>query len=170
MVRISLVVNGRPVSCACDSRQSLLDVLRLGLGLTGTKRGCDSGECGACTVLVEGRAVTSCLVLAVTCDGARVETIEGLSSNGSLHPIQRAFVEEDALQCGFCTPGQVMSLKGLLDRVPDPTDAEIEEALLGNLCRCGAYSAIRRAARRAARETQEGSGPGRSLRVRRSDR
>jgi aerobic-type carbon monoxide dehydrogenase small subunit (CoxS/CutS family) len=159
LVRVSLEVNGRAVAQNCNSRHSLLDLLRVDLGLTGTKRGCDNGECGACTVLLDGRAACSCLTLAVTCDGASVDTIEGLAQNGVPHAIQRAFAEEDALQCGICTPGQIMSLKGLLDRNPRPSDDEIKAALAGNLCRCGAYPAILRAARRVVRE-MAGAGGG----------
>ena len=133
-----------------EPRRTLLDALRHNLGLTGAKKACDRGNCGACTVQLDGRAVYSCLVLAVDCAGREVTTIEGLA-NGEpeLHPLQRAFIEADAFQCGYCTPGQIMSLKALFDRTAQPSDEEIERALSGNLCRCGAYQHIVKAARLA---------------------
>ena len=145
-----LKVNGTAHALALEPRRSLLDVLREELALTGTKKGCDMGNCGACTVLVDGEAVYSCLVLAVECADAEVTTIEGLGRDGELDPVQRAFIEADAFQCGFCTPGQVMAVKALLAHNAEPTDADIERALSGNLCRCGAYRNLLRAAKIAA--------------------
>ena len=145
-----LHVNGAERALVLEPRRSLLDVLREELGLTGAKKVCDMGNCGACTVIVDGRAVYSCLKLAIDCADAEITTVEGLGRDGALDPVQRAFVEADAIQCGFCTPGQIMSVKALLAHNPDPTDAEIERALTGNLCRCGAYRNIVRAARIAA--------------------
>jgi xanthine dehydrogenase YagT iron-sulfur-binding subunit len=146
---VTLIVNGAPVAIAAEPRLTLLDALRDDLQLTGTKKVCDMGDCGACTVLVEGRAVYSCLTLVVDCDGKDVTTIEGLGRDGRLDPIQRAFVEADAFQCGFCTPGQIMSLRGLLNARPEPSDDEIRRAVTGNLCRCGAYLNIVKAGRLA---------------------
>jgi len=149
--QISLNVNGVERVLPLSARHTLLDALRDELQLTGAKKGCDMGDCGACTVLVEGRAVYACLILAVDCEGRSITTIEGLSSGGELDPVQRAFIEADAFQCGFCTPGQIMSVKALLDATPSPSDEEIVLALSGNLCRCGAYQNILRAVRMAAR-------------------
>jgi aerobic-type carbon monoxide dehydrogenase small subunit (CoxS/CutS family) len=143
---IPIRVNGTGRSVDAEPRRTLLEALRHNLGLTGAKKACDMGNCGACTVQLDGRAVYSCLVLAVDCAGRDVTTIEGLA-NGELHPLQRAFIEADAFQCGYCTPGQIMSLKALFDRTPQPSDEEIERALSGNLCRCGAYQHIVAAAR-----------------------
>ncbi len=136
---ISLTVNGDPQEIYVDTRRSLLDVLRNQLGLTGTHRGCDSGDCGACTVHLDGLPVTSCMVLAADCDGAQVLTIEGIAYDGSLHPLQRAMVEKGAIQCGFCTPGIVMNAIALLEEIPEPSEAELRTALAGNLCRCTGY-------------------------------
>ena len=136
---VTLTVNGAPVAIAAEPRLTLLDALRDDLQLTGTKKVCDMGDCGACTVLVEGRAVYSCLTLAVDCEGKEVTTIEGLNRDGRLDPVQRAFIEADAFQCGFCTPGQIMSLRGLLNATPEPSEDDIRRAVTGNLCRCGAY-------------------------------
>jgi len=144
-----LRVNGEHVELAAEPRRTLLDALRLELGLTGAKKGCDMGNCGACTVLLDGEAVYSCLVLAADCAGRAVITIEGLSAAGKLHPLQEAFIAADAFQCGFCTPGQLMSLAALFDRAAQPSDAQIMRALSGNLCRCGAYQHIVRAAQLA---------------------
>jgi aerobic-type carbon monoxide dehydrogenase small subunit (CoxS/CutS family) len=143
-------VNGATHTLALDPRRTLLDVLREDLQLTGAKQVCDMGNCGACTVLVDGQAVYACLVLALECADAEITTIEGLGQPGTLDPIQRAFIEADAFQCGFCTPGQVMALKGLLGHDPHPDDAALARALSGNLCRCGAYRNLMRAARIAA--------------------
>jgi aerobic-type carbon monoxide dehydrogenase small subunit (CoxS/CutS family) len=146
----TLRINGAEHALMLEPRRTLLDALRHDLGLTGTKKVCDMGDCGACTVIVDGRAMYSCLLLAVDCGDREITTIEGLSWDGALDPIQRAFVEADAFQCGFCTPGQIMSLKALLDEQPSPTDDDILRAVTGNLCRCGAYPNILRAGRMAA--------------------
>jgi xanthine dehydrogenase YagT iron-sulfur-binding subunit len=145
-----LRINGTAHSLPLEARRSLLDVLREDLGLTGAKKVCDMGNCGACTVLIDGRAVYSCLVLAIDCADAEIVTIEGVGSPGALDPVQQAFIDTDAFQCGFCTPGQIMSVKALLQNNPQPSDADIQQALSGNLCRCGAYRNILRAARIAA--------------------
>jgi xanthine dehydrogenase YagT iron-sulfur-binding subunit len=145
----SLRVNGEHVELAAEPRRTLLDALRLELGLTGAKKGCDMGNCGACTVLVDGEAVYSCLVLAVDCASRAVTTIEGLSADGKLHRLQDAFIAADAFQCGFCTPGQILALAALFGRVARPSEAQIMRALSGNLCRCGAYQHIVRAAQLA---------------------
>jgi len=139
---VALRVNGEGVSVRVAPRRTLLDTLRETLGLTGTKKVCDEGTCGACTVLVDGRPVYSCMTLAVTCEGKSVETIEGLARDGELHPIQRAFIDADAFQCGFCTPGQIMSIVALLRENGAPTEQDVRRAVAGNLCRCGAYPNI----------------------------
>jgi aerobic-type carbon monoxide dehydrogenase small subunit (CoxS/CutS family) len=144
-----LRVNGEHIELDVAPRRTLLDALRSDLGLTGAKKSCDMGNCGACTVLLDGAAVYSCLVLAVDCAGRAVSTVEGLAAEGKLHRLQEAFIAADAFQCGFCTAGQLMALAALFNRVPRPTDAEIMRALSGNLCRCGAYQNIVRAARMA---------------------
>jgi carbon-monoxide dehydrogenase small subunit len=136
---LSLTVNGDTHEIYVDTRHSLLDVLRNELGLTGTHRGCDSGDCGACTVHLDGLPVTSCLVLAAECDEAQILTIEGIAHDGSLHPLQRAMVEVGAIQCGFCTPGIVMNAIALLEEVSEPSESEVRTALAGNLCRCTGY-------------------------------
>ena len=150
MATVSLFVNDATHDLVLEPRRTLLDALRDDLGLTGTKKVCDMGDCGACTVLVDGRAIYSCLLLAVDCAGRAITTIEGLSAGGDLDPVQRAFIEADAFQCGYCTPGQVMSIKALLLADPRPSDDAILRAVTGNLCRCGAYPNILRAGRRAA--------------------
>lgn len=139
---LSLNVNGRDVSVHVPPQRSLLDTLRDSLGLTGAKKVCNAGDCGACTVIVDGRPVYSCLTLAIACEGRKVETIEGLASNGDLHPVQQAFIDHDAYQCGFCTPGQVMSVVALLRADPDAPEDDVKRAVSGNLCRCGAYNNI----------------------------
>jgi carbon-monoxide dehydrogenase small subunit len=139
---IELTVNGRPRAIEVAVHHTLLDVLRDDLGLTGTKECCLVGECGACTVLIDGRSVDSCLVLAVEADGTEVTTVEGLASDGRLHPLQQAFLDEGAAQCGFCIPGQLLAARALLDQNPHPTRAEVEEGLAGNLCRCAGYQQI----------------------------
>ncbi|MDA8213619.1 MAG: (2Fe-2S)-binding protein [Clostridia bacterium] len=139
---INLVVNGESHEVAVSPEQTLLEVLREELGLTGTKKGCNQGECGACTVLVDGKPVSSCLVLAVSVNGKSVSTIEGLSQDGRLHPLQEAFVKYGAIQCGFCTPGMLLAAKYLLENRPKPSEQEIKEAINGNICRCTGYVKI----------------------------
>ena len=139
---IMLKVNDEFYEVAVEPHRTLLEVLRESLGLTGTKKGCDEGECGACTVLIDGEAVLSCLVLAVEAQGRSITTIEGLARNGQLHPLQQALIDHGAIQCGFCTPGQILSAKALLDRSPRPTEAEVRQAMAGNLCRCTGYVKI----------------------------
>ncbi len=139
---IVLTVNGRPRAIEVAVHHTLLDVLRDDLGLTGTKECCLVGECGACTVLIDGLSVDSCLVLAVEADGTEVTTVEGLAGDGRLHPLQQAFLDEGAAQCGFCIPGQLLAARALLDQNPHPTRAEVEEGLAGNLCRCAGYQQI----------------------------
>ncbi len=150
MATVSLLINAATHDLVLEPRRTLLDTLREDLGLTGTKKVCDMGDCGACTVLVDGQAMYSCLLLAVDCVGRTITTIEGLSADRVLDPVQRAFVEADAFQCGFCTPGQIMSVKALLLENAAPSDAAILRAVTGNLCRCGAYQNILRAGRLAA--------------------
>lgn len=139
---ITLTVNGEPVEAAVDTNRTLLQFLREDLHLTGAKHGCGLGDCGACTVIMDGKAVNSCLVLAVQADGREILTIEGLERDGELHPIQKAFVEQGAIQCGFCTPGMILSAKALLEENPLPTEKEIRTAISGNLCRCTGYQKI----------------------------
>jgi xanthine dehydrogenase YagT iron-sulfur-binding subunit len=141
-VSVNLTVNGTRHALSLDSRTTLLDVLREHLDLTGSKKGCDQGQCGACTVLINGRRVVSCLTLAVMTDGASVTTIEGLAKGTSLHPLQQAFIDHDAFQCGYCTPGQICSAAGLIAEGKAKTPAEIRELMSGNICRCGAYPNI----------------------------
>jgi xanthine dehydrogenase YagT iron-sulfur-binding subunit len=149
-LKLTLRVNGILRELRLDPRVTLLDALRERLGLTGTKKGCDQGACGACTVLADGRRVLSCLTLAVTCEGRDITTIEGLGEEDDLHPVQRAFIACDAFQCGFCTPGQIMSAVALLAEGRAGTDAEIREFMSGNICRCGAYPNIVAAIRAVA--------------------
>jgi carbon-monoxide dehydrogenase small subunit len=139
---IHLRVNDEEYDIEVENQQTLLDVIRERLDLTGTKRGCETGDCGACTVIMNGKAVNSCLVLAVEADGAEIQTIEGLAKVGELHHLQEAFVRHGAVQCGFCTPGMIMSAKALLDENSNPTKDEIRKAIAGNLCRCTGYSKI----------------------------
>ena len=149
---ISTTINGEPVEFLCETEQTLLDALRDELGLTGSKEGCSSGDCGACSVIVDGRLICSCLMLAVEAEGRTIETIEGLARGEVLHPLQRKFLEAAALQCGFCTPGLLMAAKALLDRHPNPTENEARYWLAGNLCRCTGYDKIIRAVLDAAAE------------------
>jgi xanthine dehydrogenase YagT iron-sulfur-binding subunit len=144
-------INGEHREIAVDNRTSLLDMLREHAGLPGTKKGCDQGACGACTVLVNGRRINSCLTLAVMHDGAQITTIEGLADNGRLHPLQQAFIDEDAFQCGYCTPGQIMSGVGCIAEGHTGSAAEIREWMSGNICRCGAYTNIVNAVAAATR-------------------
>jgi len=139
---IQLRVNGELYEVAVHPHWTLLEVLREELDLTGAKKGCDAGDCGGCTVILDGKPVVSCLTLAVEADGRDILTIEGLAQNGQLHPIQNAFVEHGAIQCGFCTPGMIMSAKALLDENPNPTEEEVRQAIAGNLCRCTGYVKI----------------------------
>jgi xanthine dehydrogenase YagT iron-sulfur-binding subunit len=141
---LSLTINGAPRRVELDDpRVTLLDLLRERLHLTGTKKGCDRGQCGACTVLLDGRRINACLTLAASCDGSTVQTIEGVAHGDVLHPVQAAFIEHDAFQCGFCTPGQIMSAIGLIQEAQTGNDPErVREAMSGNLCRCGAYAGI----------------------------
>jgi carbon-monoxide dehydrogenase small subunit len=142
MEQVGLTVNGTWYELSVQPWETLLEVIRDRLGLTGTKEGCGLGECGACTVIMDGKTVNSCLVLAVEADGRQVTTIEGLADGDELHPIQEAFIERGGLQCGFCTPGMIMSAKALLDENPHPSEAEIRRGIAGNLCRCTGYTKI----------------------------
>ncbi len=157
-VRIALAVNGERCDLVLDGYKTLLEVLREDLGLTGTKHGCELGECGACAVLVDGEPVLACLRLAVECDGAEVTTVEGLARGPELSPLQAAFADRGAAQCGYCTPGILVTAQALLDRNPDPTRAEIAEALAGNLCRCTGYLQIFEAVEAAAAARRQAGG------------
>lgn len=156
---ISFILNGEPVEAVTEDNVTLLDFIRDTLNLTGTKKGCEEGECGACTVMLDGKPVNSCLVLAREINGRELLTIEGLSQEGKLNPIQQAFIDKWALQCGYCTPGMIMSAKALLDENPNPTEYEIRDAIAGNLCRCTGYAkiveAVMAAAPLVAKEQQE---------------
>jgi len=151
---IHLTVNSQPYDLEVPAHKRLVDLLREDLHLMGTKYGCGEGECGACTVLLDGQAVNSCLLLAIEADGCEITTIEGLAQGDQLHPLQQAFVAEGAVQCGFCTPGMILSSKALLDENPHPSDDQIKQALAGNFCRCTGYSAILRAVKSVVRETK----------------
>ena len=151
MITIRFTVNNKPYEIAVGPSQTLLDVIREDLGLTGTKEGCGLGECGACTVIMDGKTVNSCLVLAAEADGKEITTVEGVADGDRLHPVQQAFLDEGGLQCGFCTPGMIMSAKALLDENPDPTDDEIKRGIAGNLCRCTGYTKIIRSIRTASK-------------------
>ncbi len=142
MKQVMLTVNGKSYELSVSPWRTLLEVIREDLGLTGTKEGCHLGECGACTVIMDGKTVNSCLVLATEADGKQVTTIEGLADGDKLHPVQQAFVDHGGLQCGFCTPGMIMSAKVLLDEKPDPSEEEIKRAIAGNMCRCTGYTKI----------------------------
>lgn len=139
---IQLKVNGETHEVTVKPNETLLDVIRYRLELTGTKKGCDTGQCGSCTVLLDGRPVNSCLILAIEARGKEILTIEGVAKNGQLHPLQEAFIQEGAVQCGYCTPGMLLSAKALLDENPNPTEEEVKEAIAGNLCRCTGYVKI----------------------------
>lgn len=149
---VNFVVNGDKESRETETDQTLLKFIREELHLTGTKGGCEIGECGACTVLLDSKPVNSCLILAVELDGKDLVTIEGLSKNGEMDRIQKAFIDHAAFQCGYCTPGMIMAARALLDRNPSPNDEEINEALSGNLCRCGAYQEIREAIKASSKQ------------------
>lgn len=155
---LSVTINGRAYEISAYPNETLLDLLRYRLGLTGTKKGCDTGHCGSCTVLLDGEAVNSCLVLAVEANGSSVTTIEGLGAGEKLHPLQEAFIASGAIQCGFCTPGMIIAAKYLLDEEPSPTEEDIRFALGGNLCRCTGYVNIIRAVAAAGKAMREGRG------------
>ena len=160
MRTFKLILNGDPVETGIGDSETLLEVLRDRLGLTGTKRGCDQGACGACTVLLDGRPVLSCLTLAASVEGREVITVEGLAApDGTLHPVQKAFHETGAVQCGFCTPGMLLVAKALLEVNPHPSESEIRQALSGNICRCTGYVKIVEAVGRAAEAPAEGAEP-----------
>ena len=152
---VSTTINGEPLEFLCEPRQTLLDVLRDELHLTGTKEGCSSGDCGACTVVLDGRIVCACLALGIEAEGRSVETIEGMAEGERLHPLQQSFLEEAALQCGYCTPGFLVAAKALLERNLNPTETEVRYWLAGNLCRCTGYDKIVRAVLDAAAEMRE---------------
>ena len=158
MKTVQFELNGSPVSVAANEDEPLLWVLRQQLGLTGTKFGCGEGFCGSCTVFMNGEAVRSCTLPAIEAAGSKVLTIEGLSSNGKLHPLQEEFVKNDALQCGYCTPGMIMATKHLLDTNPEPKEGDIRKAIEGNLCRCGAYQNIIEATMDASRKMAQEAG------------
>jgi xanthine dehydrogenase YagT iron-sulfur-binding subunit len=159
-IPITLNLNGKPVKVTVEPRVTLIDALRNYVDMTGAKRVCDRGTCGACTVIMNGKTVYACSVLAVDAQGKNIETIEGLATGNNLHPISRAFVDNDAQQCGYCTPGFVMACKGFLDEHPNPTEADINHGLGGNLCRCGTYMGIRKAVLQAAKDMKGGKSNG----------
>jgi carbon-monoxide dehydrogenase small subunit len=154
--KLRATVNGKKVNVAVSPSETLAEFLRTRLGLAGTKEGCDTGDCGACTVILNGKAVNSCLVLAVETEGSHVTTIEGLSSDGELHPLQQAFIDNGSVQCGFCTPGMIMGAKALLDENPNPSQEEIRLGLAGNLCRCTGYVSVIQAVTAAAKQLRGG--------------
>jgi len=151
-VEIAFTLNDKEVLVAVDAKEILVDTLRESFGLTGTKKACGTGDCGACTVIIDGKAVRSCILLTATVAGKKVLTIEGLGDEEHIHPIQQAFVDAGAIQCGYCTPGMILTTKALLDQNPKPTTEEIKEAISGNLCRCTGYTKIIKAVEKAARE------------------
>ena len=155
-IHVSTTVNGEPVEFLCEPQESMLDVLRDTLKLTGTKEGCGSGDCGACSITLDGRLVCSCLMLGAEAEGHSIGTIEGVANGDQLHPVQQKFLEHAALQCGFCTPGIIVAAKALLDKNPNPTETEIRFWLAGNLCRCTGYDKIVRAVQDAAAEMRGG--------------
>jgi carbon-monoxide dehydrogenase small subunit len=150
-VLVSTTINGDPIEFACEPNETLLDALRNRLGLTGAKEGCGTGDCGACSVQVDGRLVCACLVLGVEAEGREIETVEGMANGAELHPLQTKFIEHAALQCGVCTPGFLIAAKALLEKNPDPSEEEIRFGLAGNLCRCTGYDKIVRAVQDAAK-------------------
>jgi aerobic carbon-monoxide dehydrogenase small subunit len=154
-IHVTTSINGEPAEFLCEPHNSLLDVLRNTLGLTGTKEGCGTGDCGACSVTVDGRLVCACLMLAVESEGHEIATIEGMAQGETLHPLQRKFLEMAALQCGICTPGVLMAARALLEKNPDPTETEVRFGLAGNLCRCTGYDKIVRAVLETAAEMRE---------------
>ncbi len=154
-VLVTTTINGDAVQFACPEEETLLDALRDRVGLLGVKEGCGTGDCGACSITLDGRLVCSCLVLGAEADGREIGTVEGLSENGQLHPLQENFISHAALQCGICTPGFLVAAKSLLDRNPDPSETEIRYALAGNLCRCTGYDKIVRAVQSAAKQIRE---------------
>jgi carbon-monoxide dehydrogenase small subunit len=154
-IHVTTTVNGEPTEFLCDATQSMLDVLRDELDLTGTKEGCGSGDCGACSIIVDDRLVCACLMLGAEAEGRRVLTIEGMAQGDKLHPLQQKFIELAALQCGVCTPGMLIAAKALLDRNPNPTETEVRFGLAGNLCRCTGYDKIVRAVLDVAAEQRE---------------
>ena len=153
--KINITINGSREEVTVPSNMTLLRMLRETVALTGTKNGCSAGECGACTVMLNGEPVNSCMVLAVECDGAIVQTVEGLAQNGQLAPVQEAIIQEGGVQCGFCTPGVLISAMALLERNPDPDEFDIREALVGNLCRCTGYERIVQSVKKAATKQRE---------------
>ncbi len=157
MMEIQLIINDINYKVDIDVNMRLIDLLRDKLGLIGTKEGCGEGECGACTIIMDGESVNSCLVMAFQANGSNIITIEGLESNGELHPIQRAYMEEGSVQCGFCIPGLIMSTKALLDKHPNPSREEIREGMSGNLCRCTGYNKAIDAAQKAIEYLKEGT-------------
>jgi len=154
-LHVTTTVNGEPAEFLCDANETMLDVLRDRLGLTGSKEGCGSGDCGACSILLDGRLVCSCLMLGAEAEGHRIETVEGLAMGDHLHPLQKKFIELAALQCGVCTPGFLVAAKALLDRNPNPTETEVRFGLAGNLCRCTGYDKIVHAVLDVAAEMKE---------------
>jgi carbon-monoxide dehydrogenase small subunit len=155
---IELSINGINYDVIVSAEDLLIDVLREKVGLTGTKKGCGQGDCGTCTVIIDGRRTLACLTLAIACQGKSILTIEGVEQNGELHPIQKAFIEKGAIQCGYCTPGMVLSAKALLDENPNPTKEEIQRGISGNLCRCTGYEKIVEAVQEAAETLKAGKG------------
>ena len=154
-LHVTTTINGEPTEFLCEPTQAVLDVLRDQLGLTGTKEGCGSGDCGACTIMLDGRMVCSCLVLGAEAEGKKIETIEGMANGDQLHPLQKKFIEFAALQCGICTPGFLVASKALLAKNPNPTETEVRYWLAGNLCRCTGYDKIVRAVMEVAAEMRE---------------
>jgi len=155
-LKVELNVNDRIYEVDAEPHETLVQVLRDRIGLTGTKRGCDVGGCGACTVLLDGQPVYSCMVFAARAEGKKITTIEGLAKNGKLHPVQGAFIKYGAIQCGYCTPGMILSAKALLEQNPDPTEEEVKDAIAGNICRCTGYVKIVEAILAAAQEMKKG--------------